>query len=332
MGYFGLTTLLAFIGIGLGFGIGGWTGVYLVGILAILEVSLSFDNAVVNAKMLKNMEVIWQKRFLTWGILVAVFGMRFLFPILIVGLVANWGIWETVKIAIVQPELYHQKLLQSEQLIYAFGGAFLLMVFTDFILGEKEVRWIKPIEKYAEKLGMVHNSSLILAMMVGLTVTYSSQSHQIAIAYFLGILSYSILHGINHYFSQFSAKNGLIGLIYLEVLDASFSFDGVIGAFAISSNIFIIMLGLGIGALYVRSLTLWMVEKGVLNQFPYLEHGAHYAIGILSTIMLLKIFFPVSEELTATLGVVMLSLSFVHSYWEQQKKKNLPPFQREERE
>jgi hypothetical protein len=312
--YFGLTTLLAIGGIGTGFFIDGWTGVYLITILALLEVSLSFDNAVVNAKILADMDKIWQRRFLTWGIFIAVFGMRFLFPILIVAVVAHWGIVETIKIALYHPEKYHLALLQSEDLIYAFGGAFLWMVFSDFLIGEKPLRWIKPVEKYAEKLGSIKSSSLMVAMVIGILLTYYSQSYKIAIAYFLGILSYSILHSLNHYFSTISVKNGLMGLIYLEVLDASFSFDGVIGAFAITSNIFVIMLGLGIGALYVRSLTIWMVERGVLEEFPFLEHGAHYAIGILATIMLLKIFFEVGEVVTGTLGLLLLGISFIHSY------------------
>jgi hypothetical protein len=320
MKYFGLTTLLAVIGIGLGYFIGGWTGVYLVLILALLEVSLSFDNAVVNAKILQTMDPLWQRRFLTWGILIAVFGMRFLFPILIVSIVTGWGLGETLQIALSNPEEYHHALVESEKLIYGFGGAFLWMVFSDFLLGEKSIRWIKPVEKYAEKLGMIHNSSLIVAMVIGILLTYYSKSYQIAIAYFLGILSYSILHGLNSYFSSLSVKNGLMGLLYLEVLDASFSFDGVIGAFAISSNIFIIMLGLGIGALYVRSLTIWMVEHGVLEEFPYLEHGAHYAIGALATIMLLKIFFNIGEVVTGTLGLLLLGIAFLHSWVERSKK------------
>ncbi|MRJ06742.1 MAG: hypothetical protein C6I01_04405 [Epsilonproteobacteria bacterium] len=319
--YFGFTTLLALVGIGAGFFIDGWAGIYLITILALLEVSLSFDNAVVNAKILADMDKIWQRRFLTWGIIIAVFGMRFLFPILIVAIVAHWGVVETIKIALYHPEQYHQALLHSEKMIYAFGGAFLWMVFSDFLIGEKHIRWIKPVERYAEKLGSIKSSSLMVAMLIGIIITYYSKSYQIAIAYFLGILSYSILHSLNHYFSTLSVKNGLMGLIYLEVLDASFSFDGVIGAFAITSNIFIIMLGLGIGALYVRSLTIWMVEEGVLEEFPYLEHGAHYAIGTLATIMLLKIFFEIGEMVTGTLGLLLLGIAFIHSYIVTHRRK-----------
>lgn len=82
-------------------------------------------------------------------------------------------------------------------------------------------------------------------------------------------------------------KGGIIGFLYLEVLDASFSFDGVIGAFAITNDVIVIMLGLAIGAMFVRSMTIFLVDKGTLDEFVYLEHGAHYAIGALAIIMLI---------------------------------------------
>ena len=320
MKYFTFSFFIALVGLVLAYFIGGFTAVYVTAILAVLEISLSFDNAVVNAKILKTMDEIWQKRFLTWGILIAVFGMRFIFPILIVAAAANMGIAETVQIALFEPEKYHQVLLSTEKLIYAFGGAFLWMVFSDFLFEEKEIRWIKPIEKTAEKFGKINNISLIIAIIIGIIVVYDAKDYKIAISYFLGLLSYSLLKGINESLSGESIKNGLMGLIYLEVLDASFSFDGVIGAFAITPNIILIMIGLGIGAMFVRSLTIWMVKEGVLDEYKYLEHGAHYAIGVLAVIMLLKIFVHVEEVVTGTLGLALLILAFIHSKLEKSKE------------
>ncbi|WP_456470605.1 DUF475 domain-containing protein [Caminibacter sp.] len=317
MKYFYFSFLIAVIGLVLAFFIGGLSAVYLTAVLAILEISLSFDNAVVNAKILKTMDKIWQKRFLTWGILIAVFGMRFVFPILIVAVAANMGIYETINIALFDPQKYHEVLLSTEKLIYAFGGAFLWMVFSDFLFEEKEIRWIKPIEKTAEKFGKVNNISFIVAVVIGIIVVYDAKDYKIAIAYFLGLLSYALLKGVNEALSSEGVKSGLMGLIYLEVLDASFSFDGVIGAFAITPNIILIMIGLGIGAMFVRSLTIWMVENGVLDEYKYLEHGAHYAIGVLAVIMLLKIFFHISEVITGTLGLLLLALAFLHSKLEK---------------
>ena len=316
MKYFSFSFLIAVAGLICAYFIGKFEAVYLTLILAILEISLSFDNAVVNAKILKRMDKIWQRRFLTWGIVIAVFGMRLIFPVLMVAVAGNIGFIETIKIALFNPSKYHQILEHTEILIYAFGGAFLWMVFSDFLFEEKKIRWIKPLESNAEKLGKINNISLMIATLIGIIVVYYSKDYKVAIAYFLGLLSYSLINGINDALSSEGIKNGLLGLIYLEVLDASFSFDGVIGAFAISNNILIIMLGLGIGAMFVRSLTIWMVEKGVLDEYKYLEHGAHYAIGILAVIMLLKIFMNVGEVITGTLGLLLLIIAFVHSKME----------------
>jgi len=316
MRYFYVSFVITAVGLAAAYFIDGLSAVYLSAVLALLEISLSFDNAVVNARILRDMDKVWEKRFLTWGMVIAVFGMRFVFPILIVAVASGTGIAQTLHIAINDPEKYHAVLLKSEDLIYAFGGAFLWLVFTDFLFEKKHIRWIKPVERYAEKLGKVNNISLIVATVIGIIVIYDSHSYEIALAYLFGMLTYSILNGINDAFAVEGAKNGLMGFLYLEMLDASFSFDGVIGAFAITGNIFIIMIGLGIGAMFVRSLTIWMVEKGVLNEYKYLEHGAHYAIGVLAVIMLLKIFMDVGEVLTGTIGLGLLGIAFLHSKYE----------------
>lgn len=95
-----------------------------------------------------------------------------------------------------------------------------------------------------------------------------------------------------------AAKGGFGAFLYLEVLDASFSFDGVIGAFALTQNLFIIAIGLGIGAMYVRSMTVMLVEKGTLSEYRYLEHGAFYAILILSVVMYFQTLMHIPEVIT----------------------------------
>jgi hypothetical protein len=205
-------------------------------------------------------------------------------------------------------------------MIFAFGGSFLLMVFLDFFFdGEKEVKWLKIIEnsRVVNRFSTIANTELVIAIAVGIYLTYITPEHlhptSISIAYFTGILLHSLLRAVDDLFSTESVKNGLAGLIYLEVLDASFSFDGVIGAFALSNDIFIIMIGLGVGAMFVRSLTIYFVEQKTLTEFIYLEHGAHYAIGALSLIMLMKIFVHVGEAVTGTLGLALILIAFIHS-------------------
>jgi hypothetical protein len=315
--YFFSSFIVAIIGLSWAYYYGSYQALYITALLAVLEVSLSFDNAVVNAKVLETMTPKYQKAFIWFGMPIAVFGMRFLFPILIVAITAGMGFVESFNLALNNPELYHQNLVDNEKLIFAFGGSFLLMVFLDFFFDdEKEIAWIKFIEdnSITRKLTSVSNIELIVAISIGLYLSWKTGNNSIAIAYFSGVLLHSLINSLDDLLSTDNVKSGIIGLLYLEILDASFSFDGVIGAFALSNDIFIIMAGLGIGAMFVRSLTIYFVEKKTLSEFIYLEHGALWAIGILAVIMFVKMFdVHISEAITGTIGFVLIALSFIHS-------------------
>jgi hypothetical protein len=110
-----------------------------------------------------------------------------------------------------------------------------------------------------------------------------------------------------------TGKAAFFLFLYLEVLDASFSFDGVIGAFAISQDIFVIATGLGVGALYIRSLTVYLVRQGTLNDYVYLEHGAHWAIGALAVLLLVTIKYEIPEVVTGLIGVGFIIAAFISS-------------------
>ncbi len=119
--------------------LGLWVAVWLVVVLSVLEVSLSFDNAVVNAGVLKDMNQFWRTMFLTVGILIAVFGMRLVFPVVIVAVSADMSAVETMRMALSDPDRYAETLNRAYPSISAFGGAFLLLVFLKFIFDhEKE--------------------------------------------------------------------------------------------------------------------------------------------------------------------------------------------------
>ena len=324
MKYFINSIVISVIGLALAFYIGGLNALYITALLAILEVSLSFDNAVVNAKVLETMEPKWQKRFITFGIPIAVFGMRFVFPIVIVAVASNIGIFDTFMLAIDEPQKYKETLESVEKLIYAFGGSFLLMIFLSFLFDEdREEKWIKIIEdsRVIGKLGEVNNIALIIAMAIGLYLVQKTSSQAIAMAYFGGIFLHSLILSLDDLLSTDGIRSGIMGLLYLEVLDASFSFDGVIGAFALSSDIFIIMLGLGIGAMFVRSMTIYLVEMKTLAEYRYLEHGAHYAILALALIMFMKMFMPIDEIIVGTIGVTFIAVSAIHSVIENRKEE-----------
>ena len=296
---------------------GGLAGLAIVLMLCALEVSVSFDNAVVNAKVLGEMDPIWQKRFILWGIPIAVFGMRLVFPILIVAVASGLSMYEAANLALNDTTTYKHHLEANEHTIFAFGGSFLLMVFLSFIFdNEKKVHWIKPLEnnKAINKLKQIETTSFVIASIIGMYLIHITNSPTIAIAYFAGLVLFAMLHSLDTLFeSENGVRSGIAGFLYLEVLDASFSFDGVIGAFALSSDIFIIMVGLGVGAMFVRSITLHLVEAKTLSEFKYLEHGAHYAIGALALIMFIKMFTHINEVIVGGLGIAFILISLVHS-------------------
>jgi len=347
--------------------IGGAEVAALVGILAVLEISLSFDNAVVNATILRRMNPFWQKMFLTVGIVIAVFGMRFLFPIVIVAVTAHISPWEVFQLALHQPSEYAEKLTAAHPSIAAFGGIFLWMIFLDFMLDpEREIHWLSWLERPLARLGKLQILSVVIALVSLLVVAESfsgGSTQQVLTAGVAGLATYLGVRGVGEYFEEHgvgdeedeededvaeaerearalvaaqlapgeveppkpqpawsggqvalaAGKAGFFLFLYLELIDASFSFDGVIGAFAITDRIFIIMAGLGVGALYIRSLTVFLVRRGTLEEYVYLEHGAHWAIGALAVILAITIETEVPELVTGFVGVAFIGASFLSS-------------------
>ena len=310
-----------------------WMAFYLVVVLALLEVSLSFDNAVVNAKVLMQMSPFWQKMFIWIGIPIAVFGMRLIFPIFLVNATTDMGFTQVLHVALNDPKAYQHALMEGFPMISAFGGSFLFMVFLRWLIVDPpQVQWIGWIErsKWIKTLSELNGVHIFIALMVGAYLTYHAQTalglgYEVGLAFIIGILVHECLHAMNHFLGGSSGsgvqvvRHGLMGFIYLEILDASFSLDGVIGAFAITTDILIIMIGLGIGAMFVRSLTILFVEKKTLSTFRFLEHGAHYAIGLLAIVMFVKISGHVPEWFTGGAGIALIGAAFIHSIIQNKK-------------
>lgn len=301
---------------------GLWTALWLVTVLAILEVSLSFDNAVVNAGVLKDMSEFWRQAFLTIGILVAVFGMRLVFPIVIVSFSGGIGAVETMEMALNNPDQYSQVLTEAYPVISAFGGMFLLLVFLNFLFdSNKETHWLGAFEERLTKLAKFSEISVFIALCAIFSTRWwvpEAEQSRVFVAGVMGVLLYLAVDAVGALFENEEEgdaavktiqRSGFASFLYLEVLDASFSFDGVIGAFAITKDVVIIMLGLAIGAMFVRSMTVYLVNRGTLNEYIYLEHGAHYAIGALAAIMLLGTTLHVSEVITGLIGVGFIGAS-----------------------
>ncbi|WP_273777663.1 MULTISPECIES: DUF475 domain-containing protein [unclassified Acinetobacter] len=323
------------------------TALTITAILAVMEVSLSFDNAVVNASVLRGWDHFWKMIFLTVGILIAVFGMRLVFPVVIVAVTADMGMIEVAKLALNDPKTYSERLMAHHAEIAAFGGAFLLLVFLNFFLDEgKDTHWFHWLERRLSSLANVPAMSVFLAL-IALLVMAANVAEEVRLAVTMagiwGIVIYIGVQVLSHLLggepeidengnavtqdvngaAKGVVKAGFGGFLYLEVLDASFSFDGVIGAFAITSDVVIIMLGLAIGAIFVRSMTIYLVEKGTLDAYIYLEHGAHYAIGALAFIMLASgTGVHVPEVVTGLIGVAFIVWAVIASiqYRKQQDR------------
>jgi hypothetical protein len=306
---------------------------YSILILATLEISLSFDNAIINAKILGEMTPVWQKIFIFIGLPIAVFGMRLVFPILLVSISSGIDFSKVITLALNNPEQYQAILENAMPYICSFGGSFLLMVFLNFFLSDNEGHhWLPLLENnfLVRKIRQYNGGYILIAVIIGLIVIYNANTEiqaNLAIAFVLGVIIHESIGLLNSFFDNpkintgAMARNGLMGFIYLEIIDASFSFDGVVGAFAITTNIIVIMIGLGIGAMFVRSLTIMFVEKKTLGKYIYLEHGAHYAIGFLASVLLLKVFIHIPEWFSGSIGILILATSYIHSVINNKKDK-----------
>jgi len=221
-------------------------------LLGLVEVGLSFDNAVVNATVLRRMSPFWRRMFLTVGVLIAVVGMRLAFPLLVVCVSAQMSPVDTLHLAATRPGQYADRLGQARPAIAAFGGVFLLMVFLDFFLADREQHWLRILERPLARLGRLDRAAPIIALLL-LVLTVQAEpgapAATVLLAGVLGLVTYMLVSGLDQLAESNQAhRSGLMAFLYLELLDASFSFDGVIGALAITADPLLIMIGLGIGA------------------------------------------------------------------------------------
>jgi hypothetical protein len=355
---FGFSFLVTAVGLVLAFLYGGTTGMAVAAILIVLEISVSFDNAVVNATVLGRMSEFWQKLFLTLGVLIAVFGMRLVFPLLIVGITAHLSPTEAVSLALEkgsvdEPGSYANLLHEAHPAIAAFGGMFLLMLFLDFIFEEREITWLSWLERPLGRIGKLDQLSVVVAsVLLVIAATQLAREDKVVsvlMSGVFGMVTYILVNGLSGLLEEHevpevdenddsgsellpstspapmsrakatgelalkTGKAAFFSFLYLEVLDASFSFDGVIGAFAITSDPIIIAIGLGVGAMYIRSLTVYLVRKGTLADYVYLEHGALWAIGSLAVLLLITIKYEIPEVVTGLIGVGFIAAALLSS-------------------
>lgn len=335
---FAISGILTLILGGVMFAYGGLGMLWLYVVLVLLEITFSFDNAVVNSRILIRLSPLWQTLFLTVGIFFAVFVVRFLLPILIVMLTTGLGGGSVVDLALNHPDEYAHELEKAGPSIEAFGGTFLLMIgLYYFVDRQKEVHWLQRIEAGLSKVGRIRFIKLItmLVVAVAMFLTVEQDVRQaVVISSLLGIALHVGLEAVSAFFEKRNHTSGskvkhqvgwaaFASFMYLQVLDASFSFDGVIGAFAITTSVLLIMAGLGAGALWVRSLTVYLVRTGTLAKYRYLEHGAHWAILALGLVMLAKLYhIELPEYITGSLGLIFIVTAVISSVIEKKREQH----------
>jgi len=287
--------------------------------LILFEVISSIDNAIVNANVLKTVPEKFRKFFLFWGLLLAVFVMRGVLPFVIVWL-ANAGlpIDEVFRLVFSDPALMEKALEHSKPLLLLGGGVYLFFVFLAWLFLE-EKKYAFLVEGFIHRQGIWFYaiSSLFITAVIYFSITVNPI---LALAASIGATAFFMTDGFRRNAEEAEKnleKKGNMSawskLLYLEVLDASFSIDGVIGAFAFTMSVPLILIGNGIGAFVVREVTVKGIN--IISKFAYLKNGAMYSIGMLGAIMVLESFgqeFPfwVAPLNTLILLVVFLGLSY----------------------
>lgn len=309
---------------------------YLAVTLAVVELAVSFDNAVVNATHLHRMNPFWRTMFLTVGILVAVIGMRFLLPLVIVAVIGSMSVADAFRLAVDNGDAFSAMIKESAATVHGFGGAFLMMVALTFFVDEdKDTHWLPWIEKPMLALGsFLHQyeplkhakiaETAITMLIAVLVVKIGGAPPSFFMAAVVGVMVFYAIDLVKHAIERLDERlqkskvswiaGGLGTFLYLEILDASFSFDGVIAAFAISNNLFVIAAGLGVGAIFVRSMTIMLDETGTLKTFRFMENGAFIAILILAIVMFVNVVYHLPEWFVAVTSILSIGGATWHSW------------------
>jgi hypothetical protein len=319
---FGVAHLVAVGCLAAAYAIEGVHGLAVAALLGVLEVAVSFDNAIVNATVLARMGQFWQRMFLTVGILVAAIGMRLLVPLAIVSIGAKLSPTQAIDLAYSDPQRYHHLLLAVQPGIAAFGGAFLLMIFLGFVFEERDEMWLGWVERPLRWIGRLPHLGEIVVLTFAVIASATVRSDialKVVVGSIAGLGAYLLVNGVGEMIAEqadadgasrpratVTGKAAVFLFCYLELLDATFSFDSVMGAFSVTLDISLITIGLAIGAAYIRALTVYVVRRGTLEEYRYLEHGAYYAIGMLALLLMVEVWRDVPDVLTAGAGAAMI--------------------------
>jgi hypothetical protein len=297
--------------------------VVIIGLIG-FEVISSVDNAIVNANILKTMPAKYRKIFLVWGLLLAVFLIRGVLPFLIVWLVnPALSIGEVIGFVFSGDPRITTYVEQSKPILLIGGGVYLFLVFLAWLfLEEKNYAFLVEHFIHRQSVWFYAISSIALTFIMYMAI---KMNPMLALAASIGASAFFLTDGFKKNAEEKERKlldpsiSAWSKILYLEVLDASFSIDGVIGAFAFTISVPLILLGNGIGAFVVREFTIRGID--LIAKFEYLKNGAMYSIGVLGGIMILEAFGRHYPFWLAPLNTFLLLGVFVYLSWRETKLK-----------
>lgn len=261
--------------------------------LALFEIVSSVDNAIINAEVLSTMGKRARKWFLLWGIVFAVFVVRGLLPWAIIWAVnPSLGPIGALFSTFSSDPAVAAAVHQTAPILLAGGGVFLIFLFFHWLFLEPK-NFGLPHERFFVKQGVWFFAvvSIILAAVVWYALKLGPM---VAFGAVIGSTAYFITHGFKQNAEKAeqelgsSAKSDIAKILFLEVIDMTFSIDGVLGAFAFTLSVPLIVLGNGLGAIVVRQLTVGNIER--VKKYAFIKNGAMYSILFLGLIMLADAF------------------------------------------
>lgn len=296
---------------------GGLAGLGTAVVLSVLELSLSFDNAVLNATVLRRMTPVWQQLFLTLGIVVAVFVVRMVLPLLLVSATSRISPTSALRLALQHPHQYRIAVDAGRLVLASFGATFLILVAGRFLAADHDISWLR-VERLVRRAVRGPRGALVVVTVVALLCVqgFGRNALHTTAGALAGLIAFVGLAALTAKTSGGLATTstvGFAGFVYLELLDASVSMDGVIGAFAVTTDVVLMAIGLGVGALFVRSTTVVLARSGRLAEYAFLEHGAYYAIGSLGVFLALSVRWEIPSPVTAAVGMALIGLSLLSS-------------------
>ena len=293
--------------------------------LALFESITSIDNAIINAEVLQTMQARARRWFLTWGILIAVFGVRGLLPWLIVWVMTpGLGPWDAFTASLTGDPVALKAIQDSSPVLLMGGGVFFIFLFFHWIFLEPK-KYGLPGERFIARQGAWFYAIVSIALAV-IVWHALDDSPMLAFGAVVGSSAFFITHGFKRYAEEQEARmlsgeghmSDIGKILYLEVIDLTFSIDGVVGAFAFTLSVPLILLGNGIGAVVVRQLTVYGVER--IKKYVYLKNGAMYSVFVLGCVMLAHGFrYHVPEWLTPLATFVIVGYFFLKSRWQEKK-------------